>query len=167
MSQKKVAPAPAPAAKKAAPTRTTHDALSLMFRRGITRRHNKGKARLVSTGETITKDQYLNVGKHFTLLFDHKVAKRLAPIIALIKAESNPKTGRFYLTNDKLEPSYTPVPFVPKQKAPKVVVPGAPAKVKAPRKKNEVAAVAAPVATAKVAKKSKAKAPAAEVSKKK
>lgn len=162
MSQKKTVPAPAATIKKAAPTRTTHDALSLMFRRGITRRHNKGKARLVSTGETITQDQYKNVGKHFTLIFDHKVAKRLAPIIALIKTEQNPKTGRFYLTNDKLAPTYVPVPFVPKAKAPKIVS-ETPAKDKAPRKKQQ--ATPAPAATATPAK--KAKTSRAEVHKKK
>lgn len=143
-----------PTAKKLPITRTTRDGVSLMFRRGISHRHSKGKVRLVSTEKTITKEDYKKVGVNFALIYDHALCKRFAPLLNIIRKECNPKNERFYVTIDKLSPSYVAVPFVPKQRATDPASPSAASvtaavvKTKAARKPGATVAAAAPTATA-------------------
>lgn len=112
----KKSPAAARTPKKALPPRTTRDSVSLMFRRGISHKHNKGKARLMSTQKTITKEEFKKIGDNFALIYDHDLCKQFAPLLNIISVESNPKNERFYVSLDKLDPSYVAVPFVPKTK---------------------------------------------------
>lgn len=132
MPEKKVKNPPATNIKKtepAVPSRTAADSLGLMFRRGINGSHNKGKTKLISTGERITRDEFLSVGGDFVTIFDHNLRKELEPIVEIIKTEANPKLDRFYCTEEMLNPSYVPTPFVPK---PKVKAPVEAAAVKKP-----------------------------------
>jgi len=131
MPEKKAKTTPVPTIKKpevaAVPSRTAADSLALMFRRGINGSHNKGKSKLVSTKERITRDEFLSVGGDFVTIFDHKMRKELEPFVQTVITEANPKLDRFYCTEEMLRPSYVPTPFVPKTKA-KTPVENAPAK---------------------------------------
>lgn len=138
----------------AAPSRTAADSLALMFRRGINGSHNKGKQKMLSTKERITRDEFHSVGDDFVTLFDHDTCKKLEPLVHIIQTEANPKLERFYCTEEMLSPTYVPTPFEPKSKTkapPATPTTPKPTKKSPPAKKAKkpAAAVTAPPAEKK------------------